>query len=244
MNVLIIGASSGIGRESAHVFSREGHNVICSSRDKEELKHLVSDLKLRYNCEAYAISVDLTKISTINAFVAEIYKNFKKLDCVVVTAGTMPADQINYSDQKELLDTTMTNYIGIAAVLNEISLKMISINSGVIICLSSVAGERGRQSNFIYGATKSALSTYLQGLRMKLCKHNIQVITVFPGYVDTLMSYGKVKAIFAVSPYYFARKIYKLTRSNKNIVYLPVIWWLIAKILKFIPEGIYKRLSL
>ena len=244
MNVLIIGASSGIGRESAHVFTQEGHNVICSSRDKEELEYLVSDLKVRYDCQAYAVSVDLTQLSKINNYVAEIYKIVQTLDCVIVTVGTMPADQVHYSNQKELLDTAMTNYIGIAAVLNEISIKMREINSGVIVCLSSVAGERGRQSNFIHGATKSALSTYLQGLRMKLNKYNIQVITVFPGYVDTLMSYGKVKAIFAVSPYYFARRIYKLSGSKRNIVYVPVIWWFIARILKSIPEGIYKRLRL
>lgn len=244
MNVLIIGASSGIGRESAHVFAQEGHNVICSSRDKEELEYLVSDLKLRYDCKAYAVSVDLTQLSKINSYVVEIYKIVQTLDCVVVTVGTMPGDQEHYYNQKELLHTAMTNYIGIAAVLNEISTKMREINSGVIVCLSSVAGERGRQSNFIYGATKSALSTYLQGLRMKLNKYNIQVITVFPGYVDTLMSYGKVKAIFAVSPYYFARRIYKLSGSKRNIVYIPVIWWFIARILKSIPEGIYKRLCL
>ena len=244
MNVLIIGASSGIGRESAHVFSQEGHNIICSSRDEEELEYLVSDLKIRYDCQAYAVPVDLTQISTINNFVVKIYEIFQKLDCVIVTAGTMPADQEQYCDQKELFHSVMTNYIGIAAVLNDISVKMIGVNAGIIVCLSSVAGERGRQSNFIYGATKSALSTYLQGLRMKLNKYNIQVTTVLPGYVDTLMSYGKVNAFLAVSPYYFARRIYKLTRSGRNVVYIPAIWWLVAIILKLIPEAIYKRLHL
>ena len=110
-------------------------------------------------------------------------------------------------DQKALINTTMTNYVGIALVLNEISHRMVNNNSGTIICLSSVAGERGRQSNFVYGATKSALTTYLQGLRMKLYKDNIHVITVLPGYVDTLMSYGKVVRQFAVSPRYTARRI-------------------------------------
>ena len=132
MNVLIIGASSGIGRESAHVFAQEGHNVICSSRDKEELEYLVSDLKVRYDCQAYAVSVDLTQLSKINNYVAEIYKIVQTLDCVIVTVGTMPADQVHYSNQKELLDTAMTNYIGIAAVLNEISI-IESLNSGKLL---------------------------------------------------------------------------------------------------------------
>ena len=207
MNVLVIGASSGIGRESAHVFSREGHNVICSSRDEEELGYLVSDLKIRYNCQVNEIPVDLTQISSINNFIKKIYEIFQTLNCVIVTAATMPANETPYYDQKALINTTMTNYVGISLVLNETSQKMVKNNSGTIICLSSVAGERGRQSNFIYGASKSALTTYLQGLRMKLYKHNVHVITVLPGYVDTLMSYGRINSKLAVSPRYIAKKI-------------------------------------
>lgn len=244
MNILIIGASSGIGRECAHVFSSEGHSVICSSRDKDELSNLVCDLSIRYNYKAYAVPLDLTQLTCINNFVKEIYSIFQKLDCVIITAGTMPPDGVDYSDQNALLNTAMTNYIGIAALINDISKRMTEVSAGTIICLSSVAGDRGRQSNFIYGASKSALNTYLQGLRMKLNRHNIQVITVLPGYVDTLMSYGKVKAVLAVSPSYFAKRIYKLSNSQQNIVYVPTIWWLVAKVLKSIPEAIYKRLHL
>ena len=244
MNILIIGASSGIGRECAHVFSSEGHSVICSSRDEDELSNLVCDLSIRYSYKAYAVPLDLTQLACINNFVKEIYAIFQKLDCVIITAGTMPPDGVDYSDQNALLNTTMTNYIGIATLLNDVSKRMTEVNAGTIVCLSSVAGDRGRQSNFIYGATKSALSTYLQGLRMKLNRHNIQVITILPGYVDTLMSYGKVKAVLAVSPTYFAKRIYKLSKSRRNVVYVPAIWWLVAKVLKSIPEAIYKRLHL
>ena len=78
---------------------------------------------------------------------------------------------------------------------------------------------------------------------MKLYKYNVHVITVLPGYVDTLMSYGKVKAFVAVSPHYVAKRIYKLTTSKRNVVYIPAIWWLVMRILKFVPEAIYKRFS-
>ncbi len=243
MNVVIIGASSGIGREVAHVFSQEGHNVICSSRDEKELEWLVSDLKIRYDCSACGVPVDVTNNSSIKTFIEKIYENFTIIDCVIVTTGTMPGNEMPYYDEHGLINTTMTNYVGIALILNEMSRRMANNNSGIIICLSSVAGDRGRQSNFIYGASKSALNTYLQGLRMKLYKHNVRVITVLPGYVDTPMSYGTVKQRYAVSPRYVARKIYKLTKSNRNIVYIPPIWWLIMRIIRFIPEAIFKRLS-
>jgi short-subunit dehydrogenase len=244
VNVLIIGATSGIGSTVAQVFSQEGYNVICSSRDEEQLGYLISDLEIRYGRKPCAAPIDLTKISSITGFVRRLYEDFKTIDCVVVTAATMPGNETEYYDEESLINTTMTNFIGIASVLNEISRRMINNNSGMIICLSSVAGERGRQSNFIYGASKSALNTYLQGLRSKLFKHNVYVITVLPGYVDTLMSYGKVKSQFAVSPYYVARKIYKLTKNKKDIVYVPSVWWLIMKIIKLIPEAIFKRLNL
>jgi len=243
MNVVVVGSSSGIGREVANVFSQEGHNVICSSRDEKELHWLVSDLKIRYDCEAYAVPVDVTNISSIKTFINKIYEYFKAVDCIVVTTATMPENDMAYYNEEGLVITTMTNYIGIALILNEISRRMVANHSGIIICLSSVAGERGRQSNFIYGASKSALTTYLQGLRMKLYKQNVRVTTVLPGYVDTLMSYGKVKKQLAVSPQYVARRIYKLAKSDKNVVYIPRIWWLIMKIIKLVPETIFKRIG-
>jgi short-subunit dehydrogenase len=137
----------------------------------------------------------------------------------------------------------MTNYIGVAMAINAISRQMVAVNAGVIICLSSVAGERGRQKNFIYGASKSALTTYLQGLRMKVYRHGVRVITVVPGYVDTLMSYGKVNRFFAVSPRYVAHRIYNLLGCRKDVVYLPPIWWLIMKLIGLIPETLFKRIS-
>lgn len=244
MNTLIVGASSGIGKECAHVFSAQGHNTICSARDKDELDYLVSDLKIRYGSNSYAIPLDLSQLSTLNDFVNKAYTVFDKIDCVVVTSATMPPDGAEYSDSQALLDTTMTNYLGVAALLNKLTERMMKTESGVIICLSSVAGDRGRKSNFIYGATKSALNTYLQGLRMKLHSYNIRVVTVMPGYVDTLMAYGKVQARFAVSPSYFAERVYALVQENRNIVYIPGVWWFIAMALKSIPESVYKRLPL
>ena len=244
MDVAIIGASSGIGRAVANVFAENKHNVICSSRDENELDSLVSDLRIRYDIKAYAVAVDLTNNLSIKKFIKRSYELFKTIDCCIVTAAVVDSVDKPYYDEEELINTTNANYTGIALTLNEVSRRMAGGNSGVIMCLSSVAGDRGRQSNFIYGASKSALITYLQGLRMKMFKHNVHVITVLPGYIDTIMAYGRVQNCLAVSPQYAARKIYKLVKSNRNIVYIPPVWWLIMKIIKLIPEAIFKRLSL
>ena len=244
MDVAIIGASSGIGRAVANIFAENKHNVICSSRDENELDSLVSDLRIRYDIKAYAVAVDLTNNLSIKKFIKRSYELFKTIDCCIVTAAVVDSVDKPYYDEEELINTTNANYTGIALTLNEISRRMAGDNSGTIMCLSSVAGVRGRQSNFIYGASKSALITYLQGLRMKMFKHNVHVITVLPGYIDTIMAYGRIRNSLAVSPQYAARKIYKLVRSKRNIVYIPPVWWLIMKIIKLIPETIFKRLSL
>jgi len=244
MDVAIIGASSGIGRAVANIFAENKHNVICSSRDENELDSLVSDLRIRYDIKAYAVAVDLTNNLSIKKFIKRSYELFKTIDCCIVTAAVVDSVDKPYYDEEELINTTNANYTGIALTLNEISRRMAGGDSGVTMCLSSVAGDRGRQSNFIYGASKSALITYLQGLRMKMYKHNVHVITVLPGYIDTIMAYGRIRNSLAVSPQYAARKIYKLVKSKRNIVYILPVWWLIMKIIKLVPESIFKRLSL
>ena len=244
MDVAIIGASSGIGRAVANVFAENKHNVICSSRDENELDSLVSDLRIRYDIKAYAVAVDLTNNLSIKKFIKRSYELFKTIDCCIVTAAVVDSVDKPYYDEEELINTTNANYTGIALTLNEVSRRMAGGNSGVIMCLSSVAGDRGRKSNFIYGASKAALITYLQGLRMMMFKHNVHVITVLPGYIDTIMAYGRVQNCLAVSPQYAARKIYKLVKSKRNIVYILPVWWLIMKIIKLVPESIFKRLSL
>jgi short-subunit dehydrogenase len=244
MNVIVIGASSGIGKEVVHIFSQKGHSVVCSSRDEGELRDLVSDIKIRYGNNAFAIPLDLSDHLSIRQFLHNVFKIFATVECVVVTAATMPSNEMEYHNEEAFLKTIMTNYIGVGLVLNMLSQHMAKNKSGIIICLSSPAGERGRQSNFIYGASKSALTTYLEGLRGMMFRHNVQITTVLPGYVDTPMSYGKVKGVLAVSPNYVAKKIYNLTEKKRDIVYLPPIWWLILKVIKFIPGTIFKRLKM
>lgn len=243
MNIIIIGASSGIGKEASYIFAEKGHSIICSSRDKDELIRLVSDLNIRYESEAYAVALDLSDLKSTESYQDNIYDIFKTVDCVLVTAGTMLSDEMEFFDRNGALLTTSINYTGIMLLLNDLAKKMMLQKYGKIICLSSVAGERGRQSNFIYGASKAALITYLQGLRMILHKYNIQVTTVLPGYIDTPMSYGRINGKLTVSPRYAAKRIYRLLNKPHDVIYIPSIWRLIMLIINNIPEFIFKRLN-
>lgn len=243
MNVLIIGASSGVGRETAHLFSRKGHNLICASQDKEELRFLTSDLHIRYGGEATAVPTDLSDTDSVRKMLKSVYERYDILDCAIVTAGDMPPNQTPYWDENSLIHTTATNYIGIALVLNEVSRRMVEQHKGTIICLSSVAGDRGRERNFIYGASKSALTTYLEGLRMKTFRDGVRVVTIIPGYIDTPMSYGKVSGLLTASPQYAAKKIFSLLSNKKNVIYIPSVWRYIMFVLKSVPTLIFKRMS-
>lgn len=242
MKALVVGASSGVGREVAHVFSRKGWDVVCSARDEMELRMLAADLKTRYGGNSYIAPVDIADPVSISRFAGDLYETHGSIDCAVVTAGTLPSDEDEYDDEDELIRVTTTNYVGVALAINEISRRMAADKSGVIICMSSVAGERGRRKNFIYAASKSALTTYLQGLRMKMHGSGVRVVTVVPGYVDTLMAYGKVRKGFAVSPQYVAEKIYGLLGSGKDVAYIPPVWRFIMKMVKLVPESVFKRL--
>jgi len=243
LNVLIIGASSGVGRETARLFSRKGHNLLCASQDIEELRSLTSDLSIRYGGEATAVETDLSDTGSVREMLKSVYDKYDILDCAIVTAGDMPANDTPYWDENSLIHTTATNYIGIAILLNEVSRRMVEQQKGTIICLSSVAGDRGRESNFIYGASKSALTAYLEGLRMKTFGSGVRVVTLIPGYIDTPMSYGKVGGLLTATPQRVAKKIYSLLSNKKNIIYIPSVWRYIMFAVKAVPAFIFKRMS-
>jgi len=242
-NTVIIGASSGIGREAARIFSKEGHKLICAARDEDELILVANDLKIRYETAVHPIAVDLADRSSVRSFSKTLFEIFNQIDCLIITAGSIPGSDTPYYDEEALMKTIMVNYVGITMIVNEVARNMVQRKKGVIICLGSVAGERGRQNNLLYGASKSALHTYLQGLRMTLDRENVRVVTVVPGYVDTPMSYGKINKHLSVTPQYVAKRIYRLTQAKRNVVYIPWIWWIIMRLFQLVPECIFKKLG-
>jgi decaprenylphospho-beta-D-erythro-pentofuranosid-2-ulose 2-reductase len=244
MNVVVIGASSGVGRAVASAFARGGHVVACAARDETELGAIAADLEIRHGCHAHALAVDLSCHDSVTSFLERLDGRISTVDCLVVTAATMPADGSPYHDAHELLHTTSTNYVGIALIVGEVARRMEQAGGGTIVCASSVAGDRGRASNFVYGASKAALNTYLEGLRMRLWRAGVSVVTLKLGYVDTLMSYGRVHGLLAVSPDYVARRIYRLVGKTAKGIYLPWIWRPIMAVVRVMPETVLKRLSI
>ena len=145
----------------------------------------------------------------------------------------------------ELIKSVNSNYVGLINLLNIISNDFKKNKSGMIVGISSVAGERGRGSNYIYGSSKAGFTTYLSGLRNSLFKHNVRVITVKPGPVRTKMTNNiKISKLLSSNPYDVSSQIIRSIRKNKDIVYIRWYWRWIILIIKFIPENIFKRLDI
>lgn len=226
-NILIFGATSGIARGISEAFAKKGDNLYLAARDEFELNRISVDIVIKYNVKVTPVVFDI-----------ENYAEFPKidnLDGLVFAIGYMGHDvekvmKINFAEAVKLL-----NYYADYFVFQK---------SGFIVGISSVAGDRGRQSNYIYGAAKAGLSTYLAGLRNKLFKQNIHVMTVKPGFVDTQMTFGLPGMFLVADPNKVATKIVAAVDKKTNVLYVPWFWRYIMLIIKSIPEFIFKRLAL
>jgi short-subunit dehydrogenase len=242
-SVLILGATSAIASALAREFAAHKFDLVLGGRDREELSALASDLSLRYGIRAGVLSLDAldtqTHASTLRSFLSGAGN---ALEGVVVCMGYMGDQAKGQCDWEEARRILETNFTGCVSALNILASHFEPRRAGFICAISSVAGDRGRQSNYLYGAAKAGLSTFLQGLRNRLFHANVKVITVKPGFVDTHMTYGRPGLFLVASPETVAKDIFRAIAKGKDVVYLPWFWRLIMLIVQSIPEAIFKRL--
>ncbi|MGD0224864.1 MAG: SDR family oxidoreductase [Terriglobia bacterium] len=243
--VLILGANAGIGRALAAEFASHQHDLILSGRDLEELQALAADINLRHNVSARAARVDVLDFDALeSALAACVAPAGDSLEGVVLCTGYLGDHETALKDVNEARRILDTNFTGSALALNVLANHFEQKGKGFICALSSVAGDRGRQSNYLYGSAKGGLTTYLQGLRNRLYHSGVQVITVKPGFVDTRMVFGKGKLPLVAQPQAVARDIYNAVKSGKNVVYVPWFWRVIMFTVGIIPEGLFKKLKM
>lgn len=251
MNIVIIGATSEIALEvikgisTRKEFDSDKNNFILVGRDANKINIIKSDLNIKFskhNYETY-IQNPLEFNSHINLlnFVVE---NFKRVDLLLIAYGSLDIDNNDELNNTFILDSVNLNFTSIVSYINIFANLLIKQKSGTIAVIGSVAGDRVKQSNFIYGTTKGALELYLQGIRNKLFKHNVKILTIKPGFVDTKMTTDYPKNFLFVSPQKVAKDILNAIHNNKDVIYTPFYWKYILRIIKSIPENIYKKLSL
>lgn len=222
MNVLILGANSDVAESLAKLLAQKGHELILAGRSEEKLSALKSDLDIRYGANSRTVAFDAEKIEDHQKF----YDSLEAKPDWVICAFGLLVDQDEANDNAELTAKSyFVNMLGAISILDIVANDLVKQKSGVIVGISSVAGDRGRGSNYIYGSAKAGFSAYLSGLRNRLYKSGVHVVTVNPGFIKTKMTaHLELPKLLTASPDEVAARIVKAIEKKRNIVYVKWYW--------------------
>jgi len=240
--VLIIGGTSDIGLALAHRFAQSGHPVQLTARNAAALAPAKADLEVRHGVPVTVHDLDILVPASFAAFVESLPALPSVAICVV---GLLGEQAVAESDLDAAALIMRSNYEGPALLTGLLAGAFERRGSGTIVGISSVAGERGRASNYVYGSAKAGYTAYLSGLRNRLAKKGVQVLTVLPGFVATRMTEGMdLPKRLTASPLEVAEAIYRAAKKGRNTLYVEPVWRLVMAIIRTIPEQIFKRLSI
>jgi short-subunit dehydrogenase len=241
-SVLIIGAASDIGRAIARAYAVAGRPVILAARAPERLERDADDLRLRGGQPVNVVALDVLDTASFVGLFEALGELPGTVVCVVGLLGDQAASASDYAAAETVM---RTNFTAPALLLGEFANRMERRGTGTIIGISSVAGDRGRATNYIYGAAKAGFTAFLSGLRNRLTPAGVHVVTVKPGFVDTRMTQGmKLPPLLTAQPEEVARAVVAAEAKRRNVVYVRPIWWLVMSIICAIPEPIFKKLKL
>ena len=243
---LILGAKSVIAQALATRLAEAGSDLVLAARQCDELRPFASDLNLRTGQRIDLFEFDLLSRQGDSSVADEVQSKFGDFWLVILVIGYLGQHhEAIGGDQEELERIIETNFMGAARVLSELANYLEGRGTaGGIIGISSVAGDRGRQSNYLYGAAKGGLAIFLQGLRNRLASTVVHVMTVKPGFVDTPMTENLEGLFLVASPEQVARDILRAYEKKKDILYTPWFWRYIMLVIKCLPERVFKRLKL
>jgi len=240
---VILGASSAIGRAFARAAAADGGNIILAGRDTDDLNRTAADITATTARTAGVMKFDALETATHAAFAASLATIPGELN-IVLLFGTMPAQSGMDSNPTLALDCINSVFSGAVSILQHLAPILESRGAGAVIAFGSVAGDRGRLKNYVYGAAKSGLHTYLAGLRNRLARRGIHVMTVKPGFVDTAMTFGLPGMFLVATPESVAAACLLAAANKRDIIYVPWFWRWIMLIIRAVPEKVFKRLSI
>ena len=240
--ILILGGTSDIGIAIANRFAQDQFDVHLAGRDSDYLARVATDINIRRDVHVKHSVFDATEFNSHDDFYSSISEKPEICACVFGYLGNQNAAQELWSEANKIIGA---NYTGAVSILNRVAEDYARVGSGTIIGISSVAGDRGRQSNYIYGSAKAGFTAYLSGLRNRLYNKGVNVITVKPGFVRTRMTDGlHLPAALTVSAEKVAESVYQAFKRKKDVVYISALWWPIMTIISMLPEALFKRLKL
>lgn len=241
---IIMGATSRIAQEVARMLAADGDKLFLVGRQQERLDTLAEDLKIRGATDTATFMMDATDYATHSNLLDEASNHMQGLDTIIIAHGSLPDQKKCIASFEQTKKELETNLLSTLSLLTHTANLFEQQKNGTIVVISSVAGDRGRQSNYIYGTAKGALNIFMQGLRHRLTQSGVQLLTIKPGFVDTPMTTKFKKGLLWSTPKKVARDIYTAMKNKKTEIYTPWFWRYIMMIIKFLPESIFNRLKI
>jgi len=240
--VLLLGAASDMSVAIARKFAKEGYNLQLAARNVQRLKPMQSDISIRHQATCDLVEFDALDFQNHSSFFQSLAV---KPDVVICVFGYLGENETARQNWKETEKIINSNYTGAVSILNIVSNYFLEQKKGTIVGISSVAGERGRQSNYIYGSAKAGFTAYLSGLRNRLFREGVHVATIQPGFVYTRMTENlKLPPLLTAKPEDVADTVYSAVKNKKNVMYVKWFWRWIMFIIRSIPEFMFKKLKL
>ena len=243
-NVVIVGATSAIAEEVARCYVKEGAHLYLLARNTKKLEKIKQDLLVRGAAGIHTALFEASDFKSHGECIETVFNTLTSVDVFLIAHGSLPDQEKCQSDVNLTVREINTNGTSIISLLTHVADRMERQKSGNITVITSVAGDRGRQSNYVYGAAKSMVSTFLQGLAQRLHKSGIHVLDIKPGFVDTPMTAKFDKGLLWAKPEKTAEKIRNKINRKSSFSYTPWFWFLIMSLIKLIPKCIFNRGSL
>lgn len=242
--ILIVGATSAIALAATRIFAERGDTLHLLARSEERLAALAADLRVRGAVAVSYAPFDANALAQHGALLEQACQAMGGIDAALIAHGTLGDQRACEADFALALQEVHTNAISVMSLLTILANRMERQRHGTLAVIGSVAGDRGRQSNYVYGAAKGMLDIFLQGLRNRLYKAGVRVVTVKPGFVDTPMTAAFTKGALWATPEQVAPRIVKAMDLGWPVVYTPPFWRLVMAAIRAIPESLFRKLSL
>ena len=240
--IVIVGAKSDIAKATAREYAQNGYDIYLAGRNISELETFAEDIRVRSEKAVELVELDILNYASHQAFYDSLAEKPLGVISAVGYLGEQEKAQIDSDEAQKIMDT---NYTGVVNLLNIIAHDFEQRRAGFIVGISSVAGDRGRKSNYIYGSAKAGLTAYLSGLRNRLYESQVHVLTVKPGFVATKMTEGMdLPEKLTAQPEEVAQDIFKAQQSGKSVLYTKWMWKYVMMIITSIPEFIFKKMSI
>lgn len=242
--ILVIGATSAIAEATVRIWAQRGNQLFLVARNEERLNLVTKDLKVRGAPKVHNYCMDANDFDQHLPMLDIVYEVFGAIDIVLIAHGTLSKQKECEQSVELTMKEIKTNALSVVALLTHLANRFERQGNGTIAVISSVAGDRGRASNYVYGSAKAMVTTFTSGLRQRLYKSGISVVTIKPGFVETPMTADFKKGLLWTTPGAVSEKIVNYIDHQKNEIYVPGFWRVIIFFIKLIPQNIFKKLEL